>query len=131
MVGLINDKRFADLDYENLAEYLESMARRDRREVKSRLVSLLAHLLKWQFQPRRRSRSWHLTVLNQRRELRDDFDSSGTLRNYAREILADAYTAAIQDALVDTGLAEDRFPATCPFTLEFLLGDQLPEEETP
>src|SRR3954454_5279931 len=55
MAELIRDGRFGELDYENLGEYLADMARRDRREVESRLAVLIAHLLKWEHQPRRRS----------------------------------------------------------------------------
>jgi len=128
MVRLIKQKRFAELDYENLTEFLESMAKRDRREVKSRLVSLMAHLLKWQFQPRRRSRSWHVTILNQRSELQDDLTSK-TLRNHAQEVLPEAYQRAVRQAAVETGLAEDRLPAHCPFSLDFLLSDEFSESE--
>src|SRR5438105_13981989 len=59
----------AALDLDHLSEYLTDMALRDRREVKSRLVVLLTYLLKWRFQPERRSRSWRTTVLNQRYQL--------------------------------------------------------------
>jgi hypothetical protein len=51
MADLIKQGRLQDLDYTHLGEYLEDMARRDRREVKSRLVTLLAHLLKWTILP--------------------------------------------------------------------------------
>jgi hypothetical protein len=46
MSGLAAAGRHAEMDFRNLAEYLADMARRDRREVKSRLVALLANLLR-------------------------------------------------------------------------------------
>ena len=58
MAELIRERRIEDLDLPHLAEFLSDMARRDRREVESRMIVLLAHLLKWSQQPKRRSRSW-------------------------------------------------------------------------
>src|SRR4051812_12770983 len=81
------------VDLDALAEYLTDMAKRDRREVFSRLVVLLAHLLKWEFQPDRRSGSWLGTILEQQRELRQLLES-GTLRNHAAAVFAEAYADA-------------------------------------
>src|SRR5713226_2366412 len=55
--------RFGEMDYPNLSEYLADMAKRDRREVSSRLVTLLTHLLKWQYDSDHRSGSWRGTIL--------------------------------------------------------------------
>src|SRR5438552_1020147 len=71
MSRMIKERRFSRLDYKNLGEFLLDMARRDRREVSSRLRTLLAHLLKWEHQPRKRSRSWRSTIRDQRHELQD------------------------------------------------------------
>src|SRR4051794_33793470 len=70
MADLIGAQAYAELDYTNLREYLTDMARRDRREVESRLVVLLLHILKWVHQPDHRSRSWRGSILEQRQELR-------------------------------------------------------------
>src|SRR5205814_7814333 len=69
MADLIQQGRWDDLDQAHLAEYLNDMARRDRREVESRLTTLLAHVLKWVHQPEQRSRSWRATIVEQRQEL--------------------------------------------------------------
>ena len=122
MAKLIRQRRFKDLDYKHLGEYLEDMARRDRREVKSRLVVLMAHLLKWQFQPKRRSRSWRATIIHQRQELADDV-GLGVLRNYAGSVLTSAYANAVKLAIAETGLAADAFPAECPYSLEQVLSE--------
>ena len=82
MAQLVAERRFGEFDCEHLSEYLSDMARRDRREVYSRMVVLLTHLLKWDFQPERRSGSWRGTILAQRRELRLLLES-GVLRNHA------------------------------------------------
>src|SRR5206468_4302852 len=83
---LIAQRRYAELDHDNLSGYLTDMARRDKREVFSRLILLLTHLLKWDHQPDQRSNSWRGTILAQRRELRLLLES-GTLRRYAGEVL--------------------------------------------
>jgi hypothetical protein len=118
--------RMDQIDPGILAEYLTDMAKRDRREVFSRLVVLLAHLLKWQYQPEGRSRSWQGTILEQQQELRP-FLESGTLRNHALAVLGDAYTQACQRAAVETGLSRSTFPEACPWDLEAALADQSPE----
>jgi hypothetical protein len=111
------------LDYENLASYLEDMATRDRREIYSRLRTLLAHLLQWQYQPEKRSRSWKTTIVTQRDELENAMTK--TLEKHAREVLARAYGAAIRVAAAQTGLEESAFHAECPFTLEQTLTEPL------
>src|SRR5438093_12323017 len=90
MANLVAQKRFGEIDYANLSEYLCDMARRDKREVLSRLVVLLTHLLKWEQQPEHRSNSWRGTIMSQRRELRHLLES-GTLRRHAGEVLGQAY----------------------------------------
>ena len=78
---------YTEMDYQHLSEYLADMAKRDRREVFSRLVVLLSHLLKWEHQPERRCGSWKGTMREQRRELRQLLES-GTLRKHAAAVLA-------------------------------------------
>jgi hypothetical protein len=120
MSRLIKGREYAKLDYRHLREYLEDMAKRDRREVMSRLTTLLTHLLKWDYQPRRRSRSWEITILTQRHDLQELLDSQ-TLMNHAREILAKSYAKAVQRAAAETRLKEDTFPGECPYTLDQVL----------
>ena len=124
---LIRLGRLDEVDYPNLAEYLADMARRDRREVSNRLAVLIAHLLKWRHQPRRRSRSWRGTIVVQRRELADLLES-GTLRRHAVEVLAKAYASGAQQAVAETGLPESTFPTDCPDSLDELLAGPLDAE---
>ncbi len=115
--------RFEELDLPNLSEFLSAMAKRDRREVLSRLVVLLAHLLKWEYQPERRSGSWHATILGQRRELNNMLES-GTLHEHAQTVFSAAYLSAKKEAAAETGLPRDAFPAECPWDLETILADE-------
>jgi hypothetical protein len=120
MAQLVTQRRYGELDHEHLSEYLTDMAKRDRREVYSLLVVLLAHLLKWEHQPEQRSNSWRGTIVTHRRELRQLLES-GTLRNHAESVLTQAYQDAILQAAAETGLAETVFPAECGMTLEEVL----------
>src|SRR5947209_4709408 len=105
---LIRQGRLDEVDYPNLAEYLGDMARRDRREVESRLTTLMTHALKWTHQPDRRSDSWKATVIEQRQEL-DGLVSRGVLRNHAEAVLADAYRKAVERAAAETALPAATF----------------------
>ena len=119
---LIRQGRFDAIERETLAEYLTDMAKRDRREVFSRLVVLLSHLLKWKYQPDHRARSWRGTILEQQRELRQLLES-GTLRNHALAAFADAYADARKQAAADTGMARAAFPEECGWDLDSALAD--------
>ena len=99
------------------------MARRDKREVFSRLVTLITHLLKWEQQPNQRSNSWRGTIVSQRRELAQLLES-GTLRRYAGEVLEKAYRHAVEQASAETGLAEEIFPSECSMSLEDVLASR-------
>ncbi len=128
MAAIVRRRDLAGLDLESLGEYLTDMALRDRREVKSRLVVLLAHLLKWEFQPNLRSRGWRTTVLNQRQELAD-LAGRGVLRAHAESVLSTAYENAIELAASETGLPRSAFPPGCPYTVEQLFAIELSTSE--
>jgi Domain of unknown function DUF29 len=128
MAGMAQDGRAEELDLPHLAEYLSDMARRDRREVESRLVVLLAHLLKWDHQPGQRSRSWRATVIEQRQEL-NRLAARGVLRSHAEAVLAEIYPEAIERAAAETRTSPGLFPRKCPFTFDQLLAVELPAED--
>ncbi len=107
----------AGLDFPHLAEYLSDMAKRDKREVESRLAVLIAHLLKWQHQPEKRSGGWRATAAVQRQKLRRLLGSR-TLRHHAHDALTEVYADGVEQAMIDTGLPAATFPPTCPYTLD-------------
>lgn len=122
MAALAAEGRHAEMDFRHLSEYLADMARRDRREVFSRLVVLLSHLLKWEHQPERRCGSWRGTIREQRRELRQLLES-GALRKHAEAVLADAYAEARRQAADETELSLGLFPAENAWGLDDLLAE--------
>jgi hypothetical protein len=124
MAELIREGKTQELDYAHLQEYLTDMAKRDKREVRSRLVTLLAHLLKWAHQPTNRNGSWQATILTQRSELEDLLESA-VLRQHAVDVLSNAYGKALKQAALETGLPVKSFPATCSYTLEQILTQDL------
>jgi hypothetical protein len=127
MATLAAGGRYAEMDYQHLSEYLSDMANRDRREVYSRLVTLLCQLLKWHHQPDRRSGSWRGTLREQRRELRQLLESC-TLRNHAEAVLAHAHAEARRQAADETEPKLEVFPVELDLGLEELLAE--PNVET-
>lgn len=110
------------LDLHHLSEYLGDMAKRDKREVVQRMMVLLVHLLKWEHQPKKRTRSWQLTIDEQREELQELLES-GSLRGHAEQDLSKIYSKAVRRAAVETKLKAEVFADECPYTLEQILGD--------
>jgi hypothetical protein len=127
---LLRQHKFNEVDIEHVAEELESMGKSERRELTSRLTVLLAHLLKWKFQPALRSRSWKNTILTQRIDIKELLEDSPSLHYELGERLAIAYEKARLSAEDETGIDKNNFPESCPFTFEQLLKkDFLPQDE--
>ena len=111
------------LDFENLAEEVEGLARSDWRELRSRLMRVLVHLLKCQFQPSRRSRSWEVTLIEQRTEIETVLQASPSLRGELPQAIERAYASARRIAAKEMRLDQwaERFPAICPWSVEQIL----------
>lgn len=117
-----------EIDIENLVEELNSMGNEREHELTSRLKQLLIHLLKWQYQPERRSRSWLNTMDCQRAEIEYLLRKNRSLKSVFCACVDDAYSLARRFAANETGLSKKIFPAFFPFPWdEFLLDDWLPE----
>ncbi len=108
---------FSQLDTTHLIEEIEAMGRAERRQLINRLEVLLLHLLKWQFQPALRSRSWRSTIAEQRRRIRRLLRDNPSLQPELPPCLADAYEDARYATSDEAGLALVTFPATCPYPL--------------
>ena len=109
-----------EIDYEHLSEYLTDMAERDKRAVISRLTVLLIHVLKWQYQPERRTNSWRSTIRTQQDKLKKLL-KSGMLRRHADAGLDETYQEAVVLASVETELPASAFPAKCFLSLDDML----------
>ena len=118
---LLRAGELSAIDAANIAEEIESIGRSDRRELKSRLVVLVTHLLKWQHQPAGRSRSWSATIDEQRLQIEGLLAESPSLRPNTASMLAETYAIARARAIAETGLADEVFSEACPFTADQVL----------
>ena len=121
--ALLRAGRINEADIANIAEEIESMGRSEKRELISRLAVLLMHLLKWQFQPGMRSRSWRLTIRTQRRSLKRHLRDNPSLKSQLHEAMTDAFGDATIVAEQETGLEPDIFPAECPWSYDEIIDD--------
>ena len=117
-----------ELDWENLLEEVEGLGKQQRGELRSHLIVLLVHLLKWRAQPERRGRSWELTIREQRKEAERVLRQNPSLRPELETILAEAYETAILRAERETRLAASAFPESIPFSWREVLEADLPRD---
>jgi hypothetical protein len=113
---LLRSGRFQALDVENLVEELDSLGKQQRQELRNRLGVLLGHLLKWQYQPEARSKSWWATIHEQRRRIRELLEDNPSLKPYLPEAIARGYTDGLDIVNRETPLFPDQLPPTCAFT---------------
>jgi hypothetical protein len=121
--ALLRAGKLAAADIENIAEEIESMGRGEKRELINRLSVLLAHLLKWRFQPERRGHSWIYTIREQRLQIARHMKDNPSLHAKTAEAIADAYETAVLAAAEDSGLVEKTFPQACPFSFEQVVAE--------
>lgn len=124
---LLRERRFDDLDLENLIDEVESVGGSEKRELENRLEVLIAHLLKWKYQPGARSSSWSGTINEQRRRLHRVLRDSPSLHRYPQDIFVDAYLSGRLAAARETGIDFTLFPESPPFEL----GQALDENHWP
>jgi hypothetical protein len=114
----IREGRWDDIDRENVAEEIESVGRTEFNSLARLLRVLVLHLLKWDHQPERRSRSWVLSIEAQRNDLEDVLADNPGLRPRIDEAIARAYRRARIEAAQETGLERTAFPEKCPYSFE-------------
>ena len=124
---LLRTGQFNQIDFRNIAEEIADMGRSEKRELESRLELLLMHLLKWQFQSNLRSRSWQLTIKEQRLRLEKLLAENPSLNSFLADSLEKIYQLAIISAERETGLSS--FPESCPYSLtEIFTSEFLPDD---
>jgi hypothetical protein len=117
-VRLLRAGRLQQLDVVHLIDEIEDLGIHEKKAVQSNLVIVLKHLLKYQYQPRRRSRSWLSSIAEHRRRLRNDLATSPSLRPYARECFEQCYQDGRHQALIETNLSPGELPEAPPYSLE-------------
>ncbi|MEH2323944.1 MAG: DUF29 domain-containing protein [Nostoc sp.] len=114
----LKENNFNQIDIPNLIEEIESMGRSEKRELKNRLIVLLMHLLKWQYQPEKRGESWRSTIYEQRICIETLLEDSPSLQPILAELFENCYQKACLKASDETGIKLNVFPKESPFTLE-------------
>ncbi len=120
-IAQLRSKNVTEIDWANILEEFEDMGKRERRSLKSNLVILLQHLLKWEFQPEKRSGSWKGSIIEHRQRIHDQLEESPSLRSNLLAIVASAYTNAVERTANETGLEIEGFPIDCPYALGDIL----------
>ncbi len=114
---LLRNQQWGRIDLPNLIEEIESLGKQQRQELRNRLSVLIGHLLKWQYQPQRRSRSWLATLRIQRLDTAELLEDNPSLKPYVEEALHKAYLKGVELAVVETDLPNCTFPADCPYSV--------------
>jgi hypothetical protein len=128
---LLKEKKLDMVDFDNLIEELESMGKSDKKELKSRITTLIEHLLKikyWQSEKANNARGWRQTIVEQRRQLEYLLEDSPSLRGLLAEIWLECYVNARKDLIKKYELDAEIFPSEPAFSLEDILNeDYIPE----
>jgi len=120
-----------NLDVEHLIAELEDMGKSSLRELESRFIILIAHMLKWQYQfdtltdqwKEFEGKSWRNTILEQRTQLGFLLGKVPSLKTSLELAKEEAYPAARRLAIKETGLSVETFPVDCPYTVGEILDD--------
>ncbi|MDJ0599611.1 MAG: DUF29 domain-containing protein [Crocosphaera sp.] len=127
---LLKENKLDQLDIENLIEEIEAMGRSEKRGFRSNLEQLLLHLLKWKYQPNKRSGSWKRSIIERRNRMLDDLEDSPSYKPYYEQIFNKCYQNARKYAEAETGLPINTFPEICPFLkTNVLIIDYLPKDD--
>lgn len=128
--GLLRAGKLSEADIAHIAEEIESMGKTEKRELVNRLTVLLLHLLKWQFQPARRGKSWKNSVEVQRISLRSHMRDNPSLKSSLDDAITEAYRVAQLEAENEIGIDKDFFPSVCPWSFAQMMADDFWPVET-
>lgn len=117
---------WARLDIEHLADEIADVGRSERHALTSALSVILLHLLKWDHQPTRRTRSWVTSIRTQRVVVAERLEDSPSLKSRIDVLVARAYHRALIEAAGETGLDEGTFPPACPYDVETIMTREIP-----
>ena len=126
---LLKAGKLHEIDLDNLIEEIESMGASERNQLQNRLKVLIGHLLKWQFQPTYRTRSWNATIEEQRLSVMTLIEDNPSLKRILDERITKAYPQGVLLAVKETNLDKKAFPSSCPYSIEQLFDVEfLPDE---
>lgn len=129
---LLRNQQWNQIDLVNLVEEIESLGKQQRQELRNSLSILIGHLLKWEYQSEKRSRSWLATIRVQRIDIYDLLAENPSLKPYLEEALQKAYKKAVELAVGETDLPSKTFPSQCPYHFSEILDERFyPGKESP
>jgi hypothetical protein len=128
--GLLRAGRLSEADIEHIAEEIESLGKSEKRELLSRLTLVLLHLLKWQYQPALRGKSWRLTLEEQRDEVETHLADNPSLKSTISDIIAVSYRRAVLGAARETDMERSAFPTHCPWSFGQIMDPEFYPEAT-
>jgi hypothetical protein len=126
---LLRERRWDAIDWEHLIEEVEDLGKSERSAIASQMERIMVHLLKWQYQPQRRSDSWLDSINDGRSQIRRKIEDSPSLRSHPEQVLEKEYVRARREAARQTGLEISVFPELCPFIIEQVIEDWLPDDQ--
>ncbi|MCM0589124.1 MAG: DUF29 domain-containing protein [Gloeotrichia echinulata IR180] len=118
--------QFNELDLANLAEEIASLGRQERRELENRLGVLIGHLLKWEYQPEKRTRSWQVTINTQRREIQKLLGDNPSLKSYLDLAAIEGFVSGLDLMLAETSIKKKVLPSDCPYTIGQIFDSSFP-----
>jgi len=121
---LLRHQQWNQLDLPNLIEEIESLGRQQRQELRNRLSILIGDLLKWQYQPQMRTRSWLATIRIQRIDIQDLVVDNPSSQPYLEGTVQQAYSKGVALAVAETNLPFTTFPQDCSYSIEEILSDR-------
>ena len=101
---MLRERRADAIDWDNLAEEIETIGRSERRSLESNLMQVALHIIKWRVQPERRGMSWWLSIMNRRDAAARDLRDNPSLRPELQTLLDDALRTARRTAQAETRL---------------------------
>lgn len=104
---LLQEKNWMEAD-RGLGVLIESMGKSKKLALKSQLIRLMSHVIKWKCQPERRSSSWAVTILSARNEIEDIQEEIPSLnRNYLESVWEQAFNKAVKQAEIEMNKKSD------------------------
>ena len=123
-INYLQNQQWNQLDLAHLIEEIETLGKQQRQELRNRLSILIGHLLKWEYQPQKRSYSWLATLRVQRIDIQELINDNPSLKPCLEEALTQAYIKGLLLAVSETNLPDRTFPKNCPYSLTEILSDR-------
>ena len=114
------------LDIENLVEEIESLGKQQKQELRNRLGILIGHLLKWEYQPELRGKSWKATIREQRKQIQLHIQENPSLKPYLDQAIAEAHELALALVVRETPLDYEDLPSECPYEIAQVFDPKFP-----